>query len=341
MCAGGSQSILLVRLEAIERKPECIRTSAPSLRPAGLVRGALRRGYRPRGGVLVGLLALYACWGSSIPAMKVMVGGVPPLTGAGFVFLMGGLLLAVAGRRSARPTRSQTRRAAGVGVLMLVGGQGLATIVLTKLTASLAAVLFATVPLWIAALRTRRFDVAGRRSLLRGVLGFAGVVVMLLSAPATAVGGSAIAVIAAGAAPVCWAWGSVCSADRERMPADSRTSAAIELATGGLVLLLIAAISGQLTPNAFGRVTPPSLGAAGFLLFVDSLAGFTLYQKLLRTAPLTLVASYAYATPLVAVAVSIIVLGEHAWPGMGVGAVVIILAVYHEVKAGADRNSAS
>jgi drug/metabolite transporter (DMT)-like permease len=121
------------------------------------------------------------------------------------------------------------------------------------------------------------------------------------------------------------------------MPDDPRTSAAIQLVTGGFVLLLIAAISGQLTPNAFGNVTPASLGAAGFLLFVDSLTGFMMYQKLLRTAPLTLVASYAYATPLVAIAISIIVFGDHAWAGMGIGAVVIILAVYYEVKAGADR----
>jgi drug/metabolite transporter (DMT)-like permease len=209
--------------------------------------------------------------------------------------------------------------------------------VLTKLTASLAAVLFATVPLWMAALRTRRFDAAGRRSLLRVTIGFVGVAVTLLSAPATAVGGSAIAVIGAGAAPVWWAWGSVRSADRECMPDDPRTSAAIQLITGGLVLLLVAAVSGQLTLNAFGNVTPASLGAAGFLLFVDSLAGFMLYQKLLRTAPLTLVASYAYATPLVAIAISIIVFGDHAWPGMGIGAVVIILAVHYEVKAGTDR----
>jgi drug/metabolite transporter (DMT)-like permease len=317
-----------------------VRSGFGSCRPRASrpgVRAALRRASRPPGGVLVGLLVLYACWGSSVPAMKVMVGGVPPLTGAGVVFSMAGLVLAVAGRRSARPTRAQTRRAAGVGVLMLVGGQGLATVVLTKLTASLAAVLFATVPLWMAALRTRRFDVAGRRSLLRAVIGFVGVAVMLLSAPATAVGGSAIAVVGCGAAPVCWAWGSVCSADRERMPDDARTSGAIQLVTGGLVLLLIAAVSGQLTPNAFGNVTPASLGAAGVLLFVDSLAGFMLYQKLLRTAPLSLVASYAYATPLVAVAISISVFGDHPWPGMGVGAVAIILAVYYEVKAGADR----
>jgi drug/metabolite transporter (DMT)-like permease len=338
MCGQMSQLILVRTMDiAVRRGLGHYRPQSPS---CGFGT-ALRRACKPPGGVLVGLLALYACWGSSIPAMKLMVGGMPPLAGAGGVFLVGGLVLSVAGRHSARPTWRQACRAAGVGVLLLVGGQGLATVVLTKLTASLAAMLLATVPLWMAALRTRGFDAPKRRGLGRLVIGFIGVGVVLLTAPAAAVGGSAIAVVGCGAAPICWAWGSVRSADPDHMPNDPRTSAAIQLLTGGLVLVLIAAISGQLTPNRLGEVTSASLGAAGFLLFVDSLAGFMLYQRLLRTAPLALVGSYAYATPLVAAAIGIIVFGEHAWPGMGVGAVLIIVAVYYEVKAGADRNRAA
>src|SRR5262249_28721806 len=110
----------------------------------------------PPTGVLVGLFALYGCWGSSIPAMKLMGAGIPPVAGAGSVFLVGGAVLALAARGAPRPTRAQVLRAAWVGVLLLVGGQGLGTVVLTKLTASLAALLVATIPLWMAALRVRR-----------------------------------------------------------------------------------------------------------------------------------------------------------------------------------------
>ena len=98
------------------------------------------------------LLALYACWGSAIPAMKLMVDTVPPLGGAALVFLVAGLVLAVAVRGRSAPTRVQLRHLAVAGVLLLVGGQGLAMVALTEVTASLGAILAATIPLWVVLL---------------------------------------------------------------------------------------------------------------------------------------------------------------------------------------------
>src|ERR1700742_4874503 len=69
------------------------------------------------------LLALYACWGSAIPAMKLMVDTAPPLGGAALVFLPAGLVLAVRARGRPAPTRVQLRSLAIAGVLLLVGGQ--------------------------------------------------------------------------------------------------------------------------------------------------------------------------------------------------------------------------
>src|SRR6476469_1809127 len=74
------------------------------------------------------LLALYACWGSAIPAMKLMVDSVPPLGGAAAIFLLAGVVFAGAARGRPRPTRVQQRQLAVAGVLLLVGGQGLATV---------------------------------------------------------------------------------------------------------------------------------------------------------------------------------------------------------------------
>jgi drug/metabolite transporter (DMT)-like permease len=270
--------------------------------------------------------------------MKVMVSGIPPLTGAGVVFTTGGLLLLISRGSAPRPTWPQVHRAAGVGLLLLVGGQGLATVVLTKLTASFTAVLVASVPLWMAALSRRRDPAVGRGGIARLLVGFAGVVIVLVTAPAAAIGGSPIAVLGCVTAALCWAAGSVRSADKALMPADPRTAGAIQLIAGGAVLLLIAAVLGQLTPAALGHLTPSSVGAAAFLLFVDSLAGFALYAHLLRSAPLALVGSYAYATPLVAAAIGIAAFGDRPWPGMGVGAAVVIVAVYREVRATAQRS---
>jgi drug/metabolite transporter (DMT)-like permease len=70
---------------------------------------------------------------------------------------------------------------------------------------------------------------------------------------------------------------------------------------------------------------------------IDSLAGFALYQHLLQTAPLPLVSSYSYATPIVAAVLSIVIFGDHAWPGLGLGAAMILVATYSEVRARPGR----
>ena len=97
--------------------------------------------------------------------------------------------------------------------------------------------------------------------------------------------------------------------------------------------MAFAAISGQLSGHALSHMSASSLEAAVFLMCIDSLAGFALYQHLLRTAPLRLVSSYSYATPIVAAAISIAIFGEHPWPGLGLGAAVIVAAVYSEIRA--------
>ena len=102
--------------------------------------------------IMLLVLALYACWGSAIPAMKLMVDTVPPVGGAALIFLLAGVVLAGAARGRPRPTRVQLSHLAVAGVLLLVGGQGLATVALTAVTASLGAILAAAIPLWVVLL---------------------------------------------------------------------------------------------------------------------------------------------------------------------------------------------
>jgi drug/metabolite transporter (DMT)-like permease len=185
----------------------------------------------------------------------------------------------------------------------------------------------------LARINRRRVGQAGLSRLL---VGFTGVAIVLVTAPAAALGGSPLAIAGCLIAAICWASGSVCAAGQGALPADRRIAGAIELIAGGLTLLGIAAASGQLGPGSFHHLTPTSVEAAAFLLFVDSLAGFALYAHLLRTAPLALVSSYAYATPLVAAAIGVAVLGDRPWPGMAVGAVLVVGSVYTEIRATAQ-----
>lgn len=277
------------------------------------------------------LLALYACWGSAIPAMKVMVETVPPLGGASLIFLVAGLVLAVAARGRPAPTRVQLRDMAAAGVLLLVGGQGLATVALTEVTASLGAILAATIPLWVVlvgGLIGTRVSVASKARLAAG---FGGIAIVVLTAPKSAVGGTPWAVAAFCVAPILWAAGTLLTAHADR-PADRLVANAIQLLAGGTVLLLLALSLGELDPARWSDVSSQSVGAVIFLLVCDSLVGFMLYTRLLACAPASLVSTYAYVTPLVGAVIGATVLDEPLWSGAFVGAALVVGAVALELR---------
>jgi drug/metabolite transporter (DMT)-like permease len=98
------------------------------------------------------------------------------------------------------------------------------------------------------------------------------------------------------------------------------------------VLLLLALSLGELDPARWSQVSLISVGAAVFLLVFDSLVGFTLYARLLATAPAPLVSTYAYVTPLVGAAMGATVLDEPLWAGALVGAALVLGAVALELR---------
>src|SRR5918994_2077708 len=159
------------------------------------------------------LLALSLCWGASVPAMKVMVETIPPLGGAAAVFLAGGVVLAALAGGLRGAGRAQLRWAAVTGAVLL-GAQGMATVALTELSASLTAILTASNALWAAAFAR-----------------FAGV----------PMDGSVPAVAAALGSSALWGLGTVLAAHGGALPRDPLVTGAAQLLAGGALLLAIAA----------------------------------------------------------------------------------------------------
>ena len=287
-----------------------------------------------RGRDLPLLLALYLCWGTAIPAMKVMVETVPPMLGASLVFLVGGAVLGVAARRRPRPAPRQIRLLAAAGILLLVGGQGLAMIALTEVTASVGAILAAAIPLWVVVLGAGVGVRVTAGSLARLLFGFAGIAVVVLTAPGSAIGGAPWAVAAFCVAPILWAAGSLMTA-RVEGPVDLTAATAIQLLAGGATLLLVALVIGELRDLRLSEIGATSAAAALYLLIFDSLIGFMLYTRLLKRLPPPLVNTYAYVTPIVGAAVGATLLNEPLWTGAFVGGAMVIGAVALEL--GGDR----
>ncbi|HEY2268619.1 MAG TPA: EamA family transporter [Streptosporangiaceae bacterium] len=272
---------------------------------------------RPRGSIAGALAVIYVTWGSTYVAMRVAVRSLPPLTLTGARFLAAGFLLygwcrwqrrrhPEAGWRNL--TRREWRASAILGIALPAAGTGSATWAEQKIPAGTAALLLATIPVWmIIASRIadrERITVLTAAGMILGVAGvgalinpFAGGAPDLLASGVT-LGGA-----------LFWGCGSV-YAKRAPHPSQPLLASGAEMICAGVTLCLAGAASGEL-----GRVDAASLFSAsglalGYLIIFGSLIGYSTYEWLLHHASSQLAGTYAFASPLVAVILGWWLLGE-------------------------------
>jgi drug/metabolite transporter (DMT)-like permease len=300
----------------VKRAPSSVRGAGHTLSP-------------PSWRVWSALSIVYVLWGGTYVAIRVMVEDVPPLLGAGARFTIAGVamlaFLAARGHRVRVAPRSLA--AAGlVGLLLPAGGNGLVTVAERDVPAGLAALLIASVPLWLVLMRST----VGRERVHRGTLagvavGFCGLGLLLLpgSRPAEATaGGILLVLVAAGS----WATGSFLS-PRLMMPSDPLVSTGWQMVAGGGALLVGALASGEANDLHLGHASAKSLLAFAYLVLAGSLVAFTAYAWLLQNVPISKVATYAYVNPLVAVLLGWALLSEQLSVGTAAGAALIVASV--------------
>jgi drug/metabolite transporter (DMT)-like permease len=268
---------------------------------------------------------------------------LPPLLSAGIRFLLagamlGGWLVARHGRAALRIDRAQLGGAALVGMLLLAGGNGLVVLAERTVPSGLTALIIASVPLWIVVFRL----IAGDRiasSLIAGVLvGFGGVAILVVRRGASGEVDPTGLLMLVGAT-FSWALGTF-SSPRLRTPRDPLASTTVQMLAGGMLLIVIAVLIGEpgrADPSSFSAA---SLAAMTYLVVFGSLVAFSAYTWLLQHASVSLVATYAYVNPVVAVILGALVLSEDVTPSMLIGAAVILAAVAFIVSRSAARSAA-
>jgi drug/metabolite transporter (DMT)-like permease len=306
---------------------------------------AIVRSTPPRWKLWSALWTVYIVWGSTYLGIRLTVETVPPLLSSGLRFtIAGGVLLAVlAARRgtaSVRPARSQLVGALGVG-LLLPGANAVVSVAEQEVPSSLAALLFASIPLWVILLRRAWGERIPRVSIAAVLVGFAAV--GLLLNPGEESGGASLAgLLACVAGAAMWASGSFASR-RVALPADPLVSTGWQMLLGGLVILVIGLIGGEAGDFRPSEFSLRSVLALAYLVVFGSWLAFTAYAWLLQNAPISKVATYAYVNPVVAIALGWLVLGETITPLALVAAAVIVatvaLVVRSETPAEAQRAS--
>lgn len=279
--------------------------------------------------VWAALWVVYIAWGSTYVAIRVMDRTIPPLIGAGVRYLGAGLLLygalAAWRRRAPRVSARELASLAFVSVLMLVGGNGVVTVAERHVPAGLAALLIASMPLWVLLLRMASGD-RPRTATLAGLgIGFVGVAVLVLRG-GSGQGVSVPYTLLVVAAAFAWSLGSWLSA-RLPLPADASAGTAIEMIIGGVVMAALGPIAGEHWASLWTSASSDSLLALVYLGLIGSIFALTAYVWLLRHAPISKISTYAYVNPVVAVGLGALILGERVTPLMLVGGAIIVVAV--------------
>lgn len=300
----------------------------------------IRESQASPGRIWAALMAVYVVWGSTYLAIRVTVRTLPPLLSASARFLIAGALLYLwASRRGERtedrPTGAHWRSALIIGAAMLFGGNGVVSLAEQTVPSSLAALLIATVPLWMVVIR--RFvlkERAGWMELLGLAIGFGGIVLLVNPFEAGGVDplGAGLLLLAS----LSWASGSL-FARRATLPARPLVGTAMQMIAGGVVLLAAGTIAGEWADLAPSRVSLESLLAVGYLIVFGSWVGFAAYVWLLRAAPTSLVSTYAYVNPVVAVLLGWAILSEAITPRTLIAGAVIVAAVALIVSARPPR----
>ena len=303
-----------------------------------------RAGQPPSWLVWAALWTVYIVWGSTYLAIRVTVETMPPLLTAAVRFLVAGavvygFLWVRKGRAHVRLEPREMVASTAVGALLLFGGNGLVSVAEEHVPSALAALIIASVPLWIVMLRFFTGDKVPGGTLAGVAVGFAGVALLIV--PGDQPGGASLGhLLLIVAASMSWATGSFIS-KRLPLPKDPFVSTAAQMLGGGVVLLIAGLAAGEasgLDPSAFSGA---SILGLVYLIVAGSFLAFTAYVWLLQNAPISKVATYAYVNPTVAIFLGWLILSEEITPVILAGAAVIVAAVAWIVRMESRSNEST
>lgn len=286
--------------------------------------------------IWAGMISVYIVWGSTYLAIMFAVDTIPPFLMAGVRWLTAGLVLFIWRRLAGDPLPKVVhwRSAAVIGLLLVVGGNGVVSWAEQVVPSSITALLVGSVPLWIMLLEILRGFLVKKDTrpswiAVVGILvGFGGIV--LLVGPWEVKGDmGGVNLIGAGAlilASIFWASGSVYSRTA-KLPSSPLMGTAMESLSGGAALVVVASLAGEWSRLDLSAVSGRSLLGLVYLIVFGSLVGFVAYTWLLRSAPVTLVSTYAYVNPVVAVFLGALLADEPVTPRVIVAALIILGSV--------------
>ncbi|MDQ6623337.1 MAG: EamA family transporter [Verrucomicrobiota bacterium] len=303
--------------------------------------------HRPsRLAIVAAFAGVYLIWGSTYLAILFAIHSIPPMLMAGARFLCAGGILYVIARLTgaSRSSLVEWRTAFIVGACLLLGGNGGVTLSEQYVPSGLAALLVATVPLYIALL-SWLFKLSERPTPV-AALGLAGgfVGVGLLVGPALRVSDSSespqawIGICILLVSSLVWSAGSLYSRHAKNATSPF-LAAAQQMLCGGALMFCFGLLRGELHRLDLGHISNVSLGAFIYLVLIGGIIGYASYAFLLRYCEPAMVATYAYVNPIVAVALGALFAGEKLSLRTALAALLIIGSVAFVITLGSRKKA--
>jgi drug/metabolite transporter (DMT)-like permease len=278
--------------------------------------------------VILAFTAVYLIWGSSYLGIHFAIQTLPPFLMTAVRFLLAGSILFAAARLrgASMPTRIHWRSAAIAGfILFLLNNTAIVWAEGHGVPSGIAAVLIATVPMWIVLLTWMKpGGVYPGSMVIAGLaLGFVGII-LLFGGDTSAVNPVGVVVVLFGA--FCWAYGSL-YVKNAPLPDSAPLSTGMQLLCGGVFQLAMSFITGDAGTLNLAQVSATSVVAMIYLTIVSSIIAFSAFVWLVRVSPPTKVATYAYVNPVVAVFLGALLAHEPLTRDTVIAAAIIIASV--------------
>jgi len=284
--------------------------------------------------IWAGLITLYLIWGSTYLAVRFAVESIPPFMVSGFRNFLAGLILfafSILSKKYQKPTRKLLITTTISGFFMLTISNGLTAIVAKWIPSSYSALFFASGPVILMTLLWLWNKEKPKKKVIIGAfLGMVGVGI-LMSLKSLAIKGTEqyylLGIFFLFLAVLAWNIGMVMVKNAKINNYHASQIAGMQMIIGGSLSLVFSGLIGEFDSFQVANITPKAIGAFAYLLTFGSVVGFLVFGWLSKVAPLTLVATYTYVNPLVAMILGAIFANERLHPLMLLSGGIIISAV--------------
>jgi len=278
---------------------------------------------------MLNLFVVYFVWGSTYLAIRVAVregAGFPPFTLGAMRVLVAGVILLIWGgitRKRINPTRQEMIILAISGVLLWVGGNGLVYWAEQRADSGLATLIIAATPLWVAIMESiidRRWP--SFQLVMAILIGCGGIAVLSLPVLRVGVQADLPSIIGLLSAGFLWGMGTIIQS-RRPVYVDPAVSSGFQQIFGGIGFVIIALISREPMPTPI----PEAWLAWSYLVVFGSLFAFTSYVRAVQLLPTSIVMTYPYVNPVIAVFLGRLILNEPITVWTIAGAALVLLGV--------------